>query len=99
MLLRFTLNSRARSSFFPQHPEQQTARLNPLPWSSAYALTCGSPSSSSVRRMAGKSIFMLSLTLAHWLNQEGVGSLAIEAHEGGHGVVFLRVLDARLHAG
>lgn len=49
--------------------------------------------------MAGKSIFMLSLTLAHWLNQEGVGSLAIAAHEGGHGVVFLRVLDARLHAG
>lgn len=99
MLLRFTLNSRVHSSLFPQLPEQQTARLNSLPWSSACGLICGSPSSSSVRRMAGKSIFMLSLTLAHWLNQEGVGSLAIEAHEGGHGVVFLRVLDARLHAG
>lgn len=42
--------------------------------------------------MAGKSIFLLSLTLAHWLNEEGVGSLALEAHEGGHGVVLLRGL-------
>lgn len=28
--------------------------------------------------MAGKSIFMLSLTLAHWPNEEGVGSLALK---------------------